>query len=237
MQAKLRQKAGSLAGPGWGWVCNEVCDGYVTRSVTRQSKAQYAKRASAAPAIQRRPSCGKKGGSGQGWGWVCNEVCNDYVTRSVTRQSKAQYAKRLRSSSLIAAIQHKPGCGKKRAVMSLARFVHLRCVTRVCNEGVPRGVCNEGCVSSQLVLLQRSVTRSVANVRRGSVTDPSKKITAICEHSRDSFLTLSYLTQTRLSHPETVQAAWLTCCKRLQTILRAFGNIRCSGLSSCTCAR
>ena len=62
--------------------------------------------------------------------------------------------------------------------MSLARFVHLRCGTRVCNEGVPRGVCNDGCVTSQLVLLQRSVTRSVTNVRRGSVTDPSKKITA-----------------------------------------------------------
>ena len=45
----------------------------------------------------------------------------------------------------------------------------------MCNEGVPRGVCNEGCVTSQLVLLQRSVTRSVTNVRRGSVTDPSKK--------------------------------------------------------------
>ena len=40
-------------------------------------------------------------------------------------------------------------------------------------------MCNEGCVTSQLVLLQRSVTRSVTNVRRGSVTDPSKKITAI----------------------------------------------------------
>ena len=67
--------------------------------------------------------------------------------------------------------------------MSLARFVHLRCVTRVCNEGVPRGVCNEGCVTSQLVLLQRSVMRSVTNVRRGSVTDPSKKFTAMCEHT------------------------------------------------------
>ena len=63
--------------------------------------------------------------------------------------------------------------------MSLARFIHLRCVTRVCNEGVPRGVCNEGCVTSQLVLLQRSVTRSATNVRRGSVTDPSKEFTAI----------------------------------------------------------
>ena len=40
-------------------------------------------------------------------------------------------------------------------------------------------MCNEGCVTSQLVLLQRSVTRSVTNVRRGSVTDPSKKFTAI----------------------------------------------------------
>ena len=34
-------------------------------------------------------------------------------------------------------------------------------------------VCNEGCVTSQRVLLQRSATRSVTNVRRGSVTDPS----------------------------------------------------------------
>ena len=162
-----------VAGPGWGWVCNEVCDGYVTRSVMRQSKAQYAKRASAAPAVQRKPSCGKKQGRWPGLGLglqqgmcrLCNEVC-----------SKAQYAKRLRSSSLIAAIQRKPGCGKKRTVTSLARFVHLRCVSRVCDEGVYRGVCNEGCVTSQLVLLQRSVT----NVRRGSATDPSKKITAIC---------------------------------------------------------
>ena len=37
---------------------------------------------------------------------------------------------------------------------------------------------NEGCVTSQLVLLQRSVTRSVTNIRRGSVTDPSKTFTA-----------------------------------------------------------
>ena len=110
MQAKLRQKAGSLAGPGWGWVCNEVCDGYVTRSVTRQRKAQYAKRASAAPAIQRTQAAAKRGGSGQGWGWVCNEVCNGCVTRSVTRQSKAQYAKR---ASAAPAIQRKPSCGKK----------------------------------------------------------------------------------------------------------------------------
>ena len=36
-------------------------------------------------------------------------------------------------------------------------------------------MCNE-----QLVLLQRSLTRSVTNVRRGSVADPSKKFTAIC---------------------------------------------------------
>ena len=35
-------------------------------------------------------------------------------------------------------------------------------------------VCNKGCVTSQRVLLQRSATRSVTNVRRGSVTDPSK---------------------------------------------------------------
>ena len=146
--------------------------------MTRQSKAQHAKHASAA-LFNASKAAAKSRVAGPGWGWVCNEVCNGYVTRSITRQSKAQYAKRLRSSSLIAAIQHKPGCGKKRAVMSLARFVHLRCVTRVCNEGVPRGVCNEGCVTSQLVLLQRSVTRSVTNVRRGSVTDPSKKFTAI----------------------------------------------------------
>ena len=166
---KLRRKGGG-AGQGWGWVCNEVCNGCVTRSVTRQSKAQHAKHASAA-LFNASKAAAKSRVAGPGWGWVCNEVCNGYVTRSVTRQSKAQYAKRLRSSSLIAAIQHKPGCGKKRAVTSLARFVHLRCLTRVCNEGVPRGVCNEGCVTSQLVLLQRSVTRSVTNVRRGSVTD------------------------------------------------------------------
>ena len=43
MQAKLRQKAGSLARQGWRCVCNGVCDGHVTRSVTRQSKAQHAK--------------------------------------------------------------------------------------------------------------------------------------------------------------------------------------------------
>ena len=99
MQAKLRQKAGSLAGPGWGWVCNEVCDGYV--SAVRKA----------------RQAAAKRGGAGQGWGWVCNEVCNGCVTRSVTRQSNAQYAKR---ASAAPAIQRKPSCGKKGGALARA---------------------------------------------------------------------------------------------------------------------
>ena len=81
-----------VAGLGWGWVCNKVCNGYVTRSVTRQSKAQQAKHASAA-LFNASQAAAKTGVAGPGWGWVCNKVCNGYVTRSVTRQSKAQQAK------------------------------------------------------------------------------------------------------------------------------------------------
>ena len=59
----------------------------------RQSEAQYAKRASAAPAclqlFNASQAAAKRGVAGPRWGWVCNEVCNCYVTKAVTRQSEA----------------------------------------------------------------------------------------------------------------------------------------------------
>ena len=57
--------------------------------------------------------------------------------------------------------------------------------SEVCDEDVYRGVCNEGCVTSQRVLLQRSATRSASDVRRGSVTDPANKLSAIYHTSID----------------------------------------------------
>ena len=108
-QSKAQYAKRASAAPaslGWGWVCNEVCNGYVTRSVTRQSKAQYAKRATQLNACvtrsvtkqskaqyAKRPSAAP---AGPGWGCVCNEVCNSPANKE--KQSAVRKA-RLRSSS------------------------------------------------------------------------------------------------------------------------------------------
>ena len=61
-----------VAGPGRGWVCNEVCNGYVTRSVKRQSKALDCSYSAQAKLRQTQGS--------HVTGPVCSaEVCNEGV--------------------------------------------------------------------------------------------------------------------------------------------------------------
>ena len=183
MIAATQRKPSCVAGPGWGWVCNEVCDGYVNevcneakQSAVRKERLRSTKLFNTSQAAAKRGVAGqnRRVGSatsyvtatrrglyrgkakrstqsaalfnasqaaaksrvvGPGWGWVCKKVCNGYVTRSVTRQSTVRKAPpQLQldcSYSTKAKLRQ-----KKRAVTSLARFVHLKCVTRVCNEGV-----------------------------------------------------------------------------------------------------
>ena len=54
------------------------------RSVTGQSNSQRVKSASTIAAIQRKPSCGKKGGRWPGLGCVTAGLVARSVTRSVT---------------------------------------------------------------------------------------------------------------------------------------------------------
>ena len=68
--AKLLRYCG-VAGTGWGWVCNEVCNGYVTTSVTRQSKALDCSYSTQAKLRQKEGSHVP--------GPVCSEVCNEGV--------------------------------------------------------------------------------------------------------------------------------------------------------------
>ena len=101
-KAKPWQKGGSL-----GWVCNEVCNAYVMRSVTKQSKAQYATSAAPASPITRCDGYVTRSVTSPGRSWVCNEVCNS----SVTRQSKGQYLKHVQPDCRFNASQAAPKRG------------------------------------------------------------------------------------------------------------------------------
>ena len=131
---------------------------YVTRCVTRQGKVRY------------RSSSLK--------------ICN-YSAPAERRQKRSH----LHSCSLKFANHERKPSGKACSTRVCFAGTHKTYETSarvwvcigVCNEvhvNIVRcvtKVCNEGCVTSQRVLLQRSVTRSVTNVRRGAVTGPSKK--------------------------------------------------------------
>ena len=107
-QAKLRQKAGSLARGGVGSVT-------LYRS---KSKAQHAKHAAAA-LFNASQAAAKSGVAGPGWGWVCNEVLRNEVCNEAKQSTDCSY-------SAQAKLRQKEG----------SHVTDPVCSSEVCSEGV-----------------------------------------------------------------------------------------------------